>query len=287
MRSAASSSALRRRAAAGVAAAVLLVVPEPGRIHAQDEVRALWVVRTSLSSPAAIGTMVDTARASGFNALLVQIRGRADAYYADALEPRAAALAAQPAFDPLAVTIARAHAAGLHVHAWINVNLVAGVNVLPAARDHVVYRHPEWLMVPRPIAEDLIAVDPRSPEYLGRLTRYVRGQPAELEGLFLSPIADAAAEYTAGVVRDIVSRYAIDGVHFDYVRYPNEDFDYSRGALAAFRRSVLRDRSPAETARYDRRLGGEPLARAVSTIVPIAAGDERLVRTTHSARTSS
>ena len=206
--------------------------------------------------------MVDTARASGFNALLVQIRGRADAYYADALEPRAAALVTQPAFDPLAVTIARAHDAGLQVHAWINVNLVAGATELPAARDHVVYRHPEWLMVPRPIAEDLIAVDPRSPEYLGRLTRYVRSQPAELEGLFLSPIADAAAEYTAGVVRDIVSRYAIDGAHFDYVRYPNEEFDYSRAALAAFRRSLLRDRSPAEAARYDRRLAGEPLVYA-------------------------
>src|SRR5207244_761935 len=83
---------------------------------------------------------------------------RADAYYANALEPRAAALAAQPDFDPLAATIARAHGAGLRVHAWINVNLVAGVNELSAARDHVIYRHPEWLMVPRPIAEDLLAV---------------------------------------------------------------------------------------------------------------------------------
>src|SRR5213083_1976447 len=147
-------------------------------------------------------------------------RARADAYYSSALEPRAASLAGQPAFDPLAATIAGAHDAGLKVHAWINVNLVAGVNELPSARDHVVYRHPEWLMVPRALAEDLIAVDPRSPQYLGRLARYVRSQPAELEGLYLSPIAEASVDYTAGVVRDIVSRYAMDGVHFDYVRYP-------------------------------------------------------------------
>jgi len=259
MRSAAPYSALRRcAAAAAVAAAVVLAVPLSARVLAPDEVRALWVVRTSLTSPPAVATMVETARASGFNTLLVQIRGRADAYYANALEPRAAALAAQPDFDPLAATIARAHGAGLRVHAWINVNLVAGVNELSAARDHVIYRHPEWLMVPRPIAEDLLAVDPRSPEYLGRLARYVRGQPAELEGLYLSPIADASADYTASVVRDIVTRYAIDGVHFDYVRYPNEEFDYSRDALGAFRRSLIRELPPDAARGYDRRLAAEP-----------------------------
>ena len=173
--------------------------------------------------------------ASGFNTLLVQVRGRGDAYFQHGIEPRPASLAAQPAFDPLATTIARAHAAGLQVHAWINVNLVAGAAELPAARDHVVYRHPEWLMVPRALAEDLNGVDPHSPQYLGRLARYVRAQPAELEGLYLSPIAEASADYTVGVVRDIASRYAVDGVHLDYVRYPNDDFDYSRDALAAFR----------------------------------------------------
>jgi len=133
------------------------------------------------------------------------------------------------------------------------------VNELPPARDHVVYRHPEWLMVPRPIAEDLLAVDPRSPEYIGRLARYVRRQPAELEGLYLSPIAAASADYTVSVVRDIVTRYAIDGVHLDYVRYPNDDFDYSRAALAAFRRSLIRELPPDAARRYDARLAAEPL----------------------------
>ena len=259
MRSAAPYSALRRGAAAVLAATALLVVPPVARLHARDEVRALWVVRTSLTSPAAVATMVDAARASGFNTLIVQIRGRADAYYTNALEPRPPALAGQPAFDPLAVAIARAHAAGLEVHAWINVSLVAAVNELPSAPDHVVYRHPEWLMVPRALAQDLMAVDPRSPEFLGRLARYVRSQPAELEGLYLSPIADAPADYTVSVVRDIVSRYAVDGVHVDYLRYPNDDFDYSRDALAAFRRSLVRDVPATDARRYDARLAADPL----------------------------
>lgn len=226
---------------------------------AAGEVRALWVVRTTLSSPAAIDTMVRAAQDAGFNTLLVQVRGRADAYYTGGIEPRPSALAGQPSFDPLAATIARAHEAGLQVHAWINVNLVAGAGDLPAAREHVIYRHPEWLMVPRALAEDLVAIDPKSPQYLGRLARYVRGRSTELEGLYLSPITDGAAAYTVDVVRDIVERYPVDGVHLDYVRYPSDDFDYSRDALAAFRQDVITELSSPDRAKYDRRLAGEPL----------------------------
>jgi uncharacterized lipoprotein YddW (UPF0748 family) len=248
-----------RRSAAGAVVVALAFLPFLC-IHAQTaEVRALWVVRTTLTSPSAVATMVDAAKASGFNTLLVQIRGRGDAYYRGSVEPRPVELAAQPEFDPLAAVIARAHAAGLRVHAWVNVNLVAGVNELPSARDHVVYRHPEWLMVPRALAEDLAAVDPGSPAYLGRLARYVRAQPADIEGLYLSPITPEAAAYTAGIVRDIVHRYAVDGVHLDYVRYPNGDFDYSRESLAAFRRDVAESIAAADRRRYDARLGGAPL----------------------------
>ena len=226
---------------------------EPG----ENDVRALWVVRTTLTSPAAVETMVNAARAGGFNTLLVQVRGRGDSYFADGLEPRPVSLAATPAFDPLADTIARAHEAGMRVHAWVNVNLVSSASDLPLARDHVVYRHPEWLMVPRAVARDVASLDPKNPEYLGRLARYVRAQPNTLEGLYLSP-TDGAAEYAAGIVRDIVQRYDVDGVHLDYLRYPGDDFDYGRDTLAAFRRSLAGDLQPADQRKYDARLASEP-----------------------------
>jgi uncharacterized lipoprotein YddW (UPF0748 family) len=243
-------SAVLRRAVAGITAALVVVSHAAGA----EEVRALWVVRTSLTSPAAIGAMVTSARAGGFNTLLVQVRGRGDAYYRHGLEPRPAALAGQPAFDPLATVIERAHAAGIRVHAWMNVNLVAGVNEMPVARAHLVYRHPEWLMVPRALADDLAAVDPRSPAYLERLTRSVRAQSSEVEGLYLSPVSDASMKYTVAIVEDVVDRYAIDGVHLDYVRYPNADFDYSRATLAEFRRSVIQELPAVDRRRYDARL---------------------------------
>src|SRR5581483_10637168 len=113
----------RRRVRLAIAALAAAVWVTSGRAASRsqpaEEVRALWVVRTTLTSPAAIDAMVSRAKAGGFNTLLVQIRGRGDAYYQGSREPRAPALAANRSFDPLAMTIARAHDAGLQVHAWI------------------------------------------------------------------------------------------------------------------------------------------------------------------------
>ena len=245
---------LRRSAIAAIS--LLLLSP----VRAQDEVRALWVVRTTLTSPSAIATMVSAAKNGGFNTLLVQVRGRGDAYFQQGIEPRPASLAAPPAFDPLATTIARAHEAGMQVHAWININLIASAVDLPAAREHVVYRHPEWLMVPRALADELLTVDPRSPGYVGRLARYARARPSEVEGLYLSPVSADSVAYTTSIVRDIAQRYDVDGVHLDYIRYPTSEFDYSRDTLAAFRGSVAGDLAVADLRRYDARVSaGEPL----------------------------
>ena len=213
--------------------------PRPLEPDPLPEVRALWVLRTSLASPASITALVQSARDHGFNTLLVQVRGRGDAYYNDAVEPRAAELQRQPAtFDPLATVLGAAHTAGLRVHAWVNVNLVASAVELPLAREHLVYRHPEWLMVPRDIAQDVARLPADSPAYVGKIARWTRSQPGELEGLYASPIIPAAATYLETVVRGIANRYPIDGVHFDYARYPNARFDYSRLAIAEFRTAI-------------------------------------------------
>jgi uncharacterized lipoprotein YddW (UPF0748 family) len=249
----------RRWIAAAAAALTITFLPSLAPAAPAEEVRALWVVRTTLTSEAAIAAMVAAAKAGGFNTLVVQVRGRGDAYYDGATEPRAAALDGQPDFDPLAATLARARDAGLRVHAWVNVNLVAGVGELPAAKNHIVYRHPEWLMVPRALAGALAGVDPRKPAYLERLLGYVRGESASMEGLYLSPITPAAAQYTTRIVRDLVRRYELDGVHLDYIRYPSGDFDYSREALAAFRKNVIADLSASERRKYDARARASPL----------------------------
>ena len=221
---------------------------------ADDEVRALWVLRTSLTSPQAIEAMVRAARDNGFNTLLVQVRSRGDAYFNGGLEPRASRLALQPpSFDPLHAVLTSAHELELNVHAWINVNLVASASDLPSSRSHVIYRHPEWLMVPREIASEMAEVEPQSPAYIGKLARWTRAHSDEVEGLYLSPLLADAAAYTTDVIADLAERYPLDGVHLDYVRYPSDAFDYSQSAMAALRTEVAPRLAATERMQRDAR----------------------------------
>src|SRR2546430_13448138 len=50
-----------------------------------------------------------------------------------------------------------------------------------------------------------------------------------------SPAAPDVKEHLYSVWIDLVERYQLDGLHFDYVRYPAPDYDYSRVALERFR----------------------------------------------------
>jgi len=238
----------------GLIVALTLFAIRPSAAPAgTEQVRGLWVLRSSLTSVRSIQHMVDTAQRAGFNTLLVQVRGRGDAYYASRVEPRASELEDEPdTFDPLALTLATAHAAGLKVHAWVNVDLVASATTLPRASAHVIARHPEWLMVPRAIANALRHEPPDTPAYLGQIARAVRAQGDRVEGLYLSPVLAASRNYTASVIHDLASRYDLDGVHLDYLRYPNDQFDYSAQTIAAFRAEVLDSITKDARARLDR-----------------------------------
>ncbi len=223
------------------------------------EVRALWVLRSSLTSPEQISRLVRDARSSGFNTLLVQVRGRGDAYFNQGLEPLPPALANKPdSFDPLAQVVSAGHAAGLRVHAWVNVNLVASATLLPKSPAHLIKAHPEWLMVPRQLARELHGIAPSHPSYVAALAAWTRRHAGQVEGLFSSPVPVEAARHVEAIVSDLARRYALDGVHLDYIRYPSPDFDYSRAALAAFRESVIKDLSATERLVLDRRLVREP-----------------------------
>ena len=227
-------------------ALLIVAATSPFRAAAPEQTRALWVTRTTLTSPEAIRQMVEAAQAGGFNTLLVQVRGRGDAYYNGTIEPRAAELAGKPSFDPLATVLADAHAAGLQVHAWVAVNLVSSSVTLPASRDHVIYREPEWLMVPRELAAEMKKIDLRSPAYIGRLARWTRAHTSIVEGLYTSPLHPAAQDHTAAVIGEIAAKYAVDGIHLDYVRFPNEDFDYSAAAMEQFKSTITPDLTDVE-----------------------------------------
>jgi len=209
-------------------AAAATAEPAPGR-----ELRGLWVVRTALVSTQEVDRVVDQAAAAGFNALFVQVRGRGDAFYRSRLVPRSPLLERQhPDFDPLARLLRRAHARGLDVHAWFNTLLTAHFT-LPLPTGNVLARHPKWAMVPSAIARAALS----APE--ARLLGLIRAEgrrAGDVEGFYLSPARAEVHRHLEPIVRELVTRYDIDGLHLDFIRYPGPAYDYSWTALEGFRR---------------------------------------------------
>jgi uncharacterized lipoprotein YddW (UPF0748 family) len=200
----------------------------------RGEMRGVWVVRTGLVSPESVDRVVDEAQAGGFNALFVQVRGRGDALYESALVSRSVLLEQQPAaFDPFGRLLQRARARGLQVHAWINVLLTAHFGQ-PLPAGHILQQHPEWVMVPRSVSA--AALSASGPGLLSLALRGARAE-GEAEGYYLSPSVPGVADHLAKVVSELVGRYAVDGLHLDFIRYPGPEYDYSRAALERFRRT--------------------------------------------------
>ncbi|MEJ2540118.1 MAG: family 10 glycosylhydrolase [Gemmatimonadota bacterium] len=198
--------------------------------------RGVWVVRTTLTDEGAVREMVARTHEAGFNTLLVQVRGRGDAYYRSQVEPRSSFLEeAEGGFDPLETLLEEAHRRGMQVHAWVVAQLVWGLAPLPPDPAHLVNRHPDWLSVPRPLAEELWGVDPADPAYAIALHRWAEENRVRVEGVFADPGHPGARQRLVSVVRDLLVRYHLDGIHLDYLRYPSPEFDYSRGSLERFR----------------------------------------------------
>lgn len=234
--------------------------PDPRPVRRFEEVRGLWVVRWTMSSEQQVRDMVADAAAAGFNTLIVQVRGRGDAFYSSALEPRAESLQGTPEFDPLALVIAEGHRRGMAVHAWVNTHIVWGPVARPQSPAHLVNRNPEWLAVPRGLARELFERDPYDPRFVAALTEYAAERPQTLEGIYTSPSHPEVRARVRDVWMDLLARYDLDGLHFDYIRFPSADFDYSRGALERFRSWVAARISPRRVVELDLAAMSDPLA---------------------------
>lgn len=188
--------------------------------------KALWVVRDRITTAGAIDDLVTDAATRGIFDLVVQVRGRGDAYYRSTLEPRAEALAAD--LDPLAQLIRNGSAVGMRVHAWANVYFVWShpERRAPVAAAHIVNEHPDWLLRP----DGANTLDPAG--------------GSDFEGIYTDPANADARTHTTRVFEDIVRRYRVEGLHYDYVRYPQVTYAGSpndhRHVTALVRESAAR-----------------------------------------------
>lgn len=167
-------------------------------------------------------------------------------------------------FDGAAELLRQARERGLSGHLSVAVNVAAAVGELPASREHVIYQHPEWLMVPRQLAPEMLKTDVRSPAYLGQIARWTRANAQRVDGLYVSPLDPAAASYLVDAVMAAVGRYSVDGVFLDAIDFPGVDFDYSRHAMDLFRVRIRAVMSFAERTRLD----------AIEAIDPFAYTEE-------------
>ncbi|HYM81543.1 MAG TPA: family 10 glycosylhydrolase [Candidatus Limnocylindria bacterium] len=185
----------------------------------------LWIVRTSLVSPAEIDRALALAKEVGVRGVLVQVVGRADAFFRSDLLPRAQALPAATetgaTFDPLGYLVPRAQAAGLEVHAWMNCCLVWSAAHAPRDPRHVLHAHPEWIARVR----DGRRMDQLGPEGYERLG---------VEGAYLSPAHAGVRNWVARIAREIADRYPVDGIHLDYIRQPGAWVGYDGATRAGF-----------------------------------------------------
>ncbi|MEK7241106.1 MAG: family 10 glycosylhydrolase [Gemmatimonadota bacterium] len=227
------------------------------------EVRALWVVRNTLEHPDSIKAMVARAHANGFNTLIVQVRGRGDAYYNARWEPRAVSIAKGKKFDPLAVTIKEAHRRGIAVHAWLNTHFLANMDTPPTDPAHMYNLRPDLIAVPYKLARELYAVDPRDPMFRAKILEYSRRARDHVEGVYMSAAAPETKEHVYSMWMDVLEHYDVDGINFDYVRYPAPDYEYSRHSLDRFRLWLVPQLADSVRARFAT-LEADPLVYADS-----------------------
>lgn len=199
--------------------------PAPVLQAGDPSVRAMWITRFDYRTEADVHAAVERCAEAGFNTLMFQVRGNATAFYRSSFEPWAEQLGwSYPGFDPLATAIRLAHARGLELHAWVNVVPAWWGDRPPSHREHVYYTHPEWFWYD---------------QHGGRQAL------SERFYVSLNPCLPEVRRYLASVVGELVSEYDIDGLHLDYIRFPNEPpgtpegsgLDYPRDArtLALFR----------------------------------------------------
>jgi uncharacterized lipoprotein YddW (UPF0748 family) len=190
--------------------------PPPGHMV---EFRGLWVTRFDWmtsgrpATPATVDRIVDDAAYAGFNALLFQVRGEADAYYASSIEPWGARLTGtlgqNPGWDPLAYMISRAHARGLQVHAYINVYPVwLGENPPPITQPLHLY----YLLA----QQHGMTGDRNNGLQWDTNNNVIKGAGVYQRATPASLFVD---DHLMAVTHDLISRYDLDGIHLDHARY--------------------------------------------------------------------
>jgi len=177
------------------------------KIAPKREFRGVWVATvTNIDWPSRPGLSIDQQKqeligilerhkSQGMNAIILQVRPAADAFYAKSREPWSQwlmgkqGLAPAPGYDPLAFAIKEAHFRGMELHAWFNPYRASMSSSAVLSEAHAYRKHPDWFFT------------------YGGKKQFDPGIPE-------------VREYIVQVILDVVKGYDVDGIHFDDYFYP-------------------------------------------------------------------
>jgi uncharacterized lipoprotein YddW (UPF0748 family) len=201
-----------------------------------EQWRSYWAdgFNEGIYNPAQVDELVSSALAVNANALIVQTARRYDCFCNRAIYPRTDAAIDPAPYDPLDAIIEKAHAAGLEVHAWVNVNTMWNSATAPKSADHVFNNH--------------------GPSADGRdrwLNKKYDGTEKVGNNSYVDPGHPDAVNYIVGAIQSIVSEYDVDGINLDYIRYPDgssttthSDWGYNETSVARFLAATGRTEVP-------------------------------------------
>lgn len=179
----------------------------------QSELRAVWLTYINLDSmvkgktkaqfTAAVDMAFGNIATFGFNTVFVQVRPFGDALYNSAYFPWSYTLTGiegqNPGYDPLTIMCALADTHALRIEAWLNPYRVRAGGKQPLAANN---QAKKWIAA---------------------------GNDGALEwngGVYYNPGSAAARKLIVNGVKEIVSGYAVDGIHFDDYFYPTTDMAF-------------------------------------------------------------
>lgn len=192
-----------------LALAIIMAIPtsavSPKREHRSTWVTTCWGngwptdrgydATTAASQQAEAITYIELMKENGFNAVYLQVRGMSDAIYDSAYEPYSyyltgdASRSATPTYDPLEFWVEECHKRGMELHAWVNpYRIESSTTASPWDINATGIRadHPDWVML----------------------------NDAGTASI-LNPGITEVQDYIANVVKDIITKYDVDGVVFD------------------------------------------------------------------------
>lgn len=177
------------------------------------EFRAVWVASvaninwpsknnlTTEQQKAEAINILETLVNNNFNAVILQIRPSADALYKSNLEPWSYFLtgsigkAPSPYYDPLQFWVEEAHKRNIELHVWLNPFRAHHTGGGAVTSESMVKKSPDNVVK---LKNGMYWFDPSNPK---------------------------TQDHVSNVVKDIVKRYDIDGVHFDDYFYPYASYN--------------------------------------------------------------